>query len=90
MHFVNNVLGKNFFSIQTLVLKLLHCTSFLLFMQIFDHEKKNFSQISYIPSFIGSQFLWFSNYTTSDSNHVHVKEFSSHNINFFSQSFTLE
>ena len=52
--------------------------------------KRNFSCISHILSFIGSQFLWFNNYFVIDNNSVHFQEFSSHNVNFFNQLFTSE
>ena len=78
------LLGKTLFFIQILVSKLLYCISFLLII------KRNFPHISYTPSCIGSQFLWFNNYITINNNSVHFKEFSSHNINFINQLFTSE
>ena len=60
------------------------------YANILQSWKRNFSHISYTPSCIGSQFLWFNNYITIDNNSVHFKEFSSHNINFINQLFTSE
>ena len=82
-------LGKTLFFIQILVSKLLYCISFILFMQnIFQLWKRNVSHISYIPSFVGSQFIWFNNHITIDNNSVHFKEFSSYNINLVKPLFT--
>ena len=84
MHF-----GKTLFFIQILLSKLLYCISFLHFMHTFfnyiQSQKRNFSHTSYTHSCLGSQFLWFNNYTTVDNNSVQFKEFSSHNINFINQ-----
>ena len=55
------------------------------YANILQSRKRNFSHISYTPSCIGFQFLWFHNYITVDNNSVHFKEFSSHNINFINQ-----
>ena len=60
------------------------------YTNIFQSWKRNFSYISYTPSCIRSQFLWFNNYITIDNSFVHCKEFLSDNINFISQSFTSE
>ena len=56
----------------------------------FNHGKETFCHFSHTTSCIGSQFLWFNNYITIDTNSVHFKEFSSHNINFINQLFTSE
>ena len=60
------------------------------YANILQSWKRNFSHISYTPSCIGSQFLWFNNYITIDNNSVHFKEFSSHNINLINELFTSE
>ena len=90
MHFINNAFGKKNFhsnlSFKTFVLH--HFLTF--YANIFQLWKRNFSHISYTPSCIESQFLWFNNYITIDNNSVQFKEFSSHNINFINQLFTSE
>ena len=63
MHFINNAFGKNFschsnLSFKTSVLH--HFPTFCInFLQLW---KRNFSHVSYTPSCIESQFIWFKNY----------------------------
>ena len=91
MHFINNAFGKNFIFHSNLSFKTSVLHQFPTFYtNILQSWKRNFSHISYTPSCIGSQFLWFNNYITIDNNSVHFKEFSSHNINFINQLFTSE
>ena len=89
LHFTNNASGKNLIFHSNLSFK----TSVLhrfppCYANILLSRKINFSHISYTPSSIGSQFLWFNNYITNDNNSVHFKEFSRHNINFINQLFS--
>ena len=91
MHFINNAFGKNFIFHSNLSFETSVLHQFPIFYgNILQSQKRNFSHISYTPSCIGSQFLWFNNYITIDNNSVHFKEFSSHNINFINQLFTSE
>ena len=90
-HFINNGFGKNFIFHSNLCCKTSVLYQFPTFYaDILQSWKRNFSHISYTPSYIGSQFLWFNNYITIDNNSVHYKEFSSHNINFINQLFTCQ
>ena len=92
VHFINNAFGKNFFffhsniSLKTSVLH--QFTN--IYANLLQSWKRNFSHISYTPSCIVSQILWFNNYIIIDNNSIHFKEFSSHNINFINQFFTPE
>ena len=92
MHFINNAFGKSFIFHSNLSFK----TSVLhqlptFYANILQSQKRSFSHISYTPSCIGSQFPWFNNYIVYikiDESSVHLKEFSSHSINFINQLFT--
>ena len=91
MHFINNTFKKNFIFYSNLNFKTSILPPFPTFhANILRSQKRNFSNISYTPTCIGSQFLWFNNYITIDNNSVPFKEFSSHNINFINQLFTSE
>ena len=91
MHFINDAFGKNFIFHSNLSFKTSVLHQFPTFYaNIPQSWKRNVSHISYTPSCIGSQFLWFNNYITIDNNSVHFKEFSSHNINFINKLFTSE
>ena len=91
MHFINNAFGKNFIFHSNLSFKTSVLDQFPTFYEnILQSRKRNFFHISYTPSCIGSQFLWFIKYITIDNNSVHFKEFSSHIINFINQLFTSE
>ena len=77
MHFTNNALGKNFIFHPNLSFETSVLHQFPTFhANILQSWKRNFSHISYTPSYIGSQCLWYNNYITIDNNSVHFKEFS--------------
>ena len=98
MHFNNNAFGTNFIFHSNLSFKTSVLHQFLNFYaNILQSWKRNFSHISYTPSCIGSQFLWFNNYITNDNNSVHFKgfssqrsQFSSYDVNFINQLFRSE
>ena len=91
MHFNNNTFRKNFIFHSNLSFKTSVLHQFPTFYaNILQSWKRNFSHISYTPSCIGSQFLWFNNYITIDNNSAHFKEFLSHHINFINHLFTSE
>ena len=84
-------LGKTLFFHSNLSFKTFVLHQFPTFYaNILQSWKRNFSYICYIPSCIGSRFLWFNNCVIIDNNYVHIEEFSSHNINFINHLFTSE
>ena len=91
MHFIKNTFEENFIFHSNLGFKTSAWHQFPTFhADILQSWKRSFSHISYTPSCIGSQFLWFNSYITIDNNSVHFTEFSSHDINFINQLFTSE
>ena len=87
MHFINNAFLKNFIFHSNLRFETSVLHQFpTCYANILQSWKRDFSR----SSCIDSQFLRFNNYITIDSNSVHFKEFSSHNINSINQLFTSE
>ena len=83
MHFIN-VFGKIFIFHSNLSSNTSVLHQFPTFYKnILLSWKINFPHIFYTPSGIGSKFLWFKDYITTDNNSVHFKE-------FWSQLFTSE
>ena len=83
MHFIN-VFGKIFIFHSNLSSNTSVLHQFPTFYKnILLSWKINFPHIFYTPSCIGSKFLWFKDYITTDNNSVHFKE-------FWSQLFTSE
>ena len=75
MHFIKNTFEENFIFHSNLGFKTSAWHQFPTFhANILQSWKRSFSHISYTPSCIGSQFLWFNNYITIDNNSVHFNE----------------
>ena len=88
--FYYDVIGKNFIfhSSQFFKISLLHQFP-TFYANILQSWKRDFSNIYYTPSCVGSQVLWFNNYITIDSNQLLTSEREFNDWNHIKREFQL-